>query len=426
MSSTLGLRLRLMLTLTAVAIFPILCVSYVVVRSEVDSVTRGIDFELRDAALAAQSRFAGLLDRREVAAVAAASSPRLQKALQTHSARELASFARTRHVLLDVGRRTYGHPFPNAARARVDLMSRGRAVGALVAQLPLDGATLKLVAPVETDGVRLSFARLSGRASSGTTLRLTGTTGIRAFLPAGVESGRTSAAYHRVEEAGALALLALMLLTFLLARPLLRALRWTEARASESRVDALTGIANRRALEESLAAEISRAERFHHPLAVVLLDLDRFKQTNDTHGHAAGDLLLCAVARILSATARQGDTVARLGGEELVVVLPETDLAGARQLAERLRTSIEACRVGELRTTTSVGVASWAEGDDVERLLAAADSALYRAKENGRNRVESAEPRGAAQTPAAVTTKSVAKPSRTPASSTQVTSTGLP
>lgn len=394
MTSTLGLRLRLMLTLTAVAIFPIVCVSYVVVRNEVGSVTREIDFELRDAALAAQSRFAVLLGRREVAAIAAASSPRLQKALDVRSARQLESFARSHDILLDVGGRTYGRRVPNAARARVELTSRGRAVGALVAQLPLDASTLRQVAPAETNGVRLAFARLEGRAASGATLRLTTTTGVRAFLPAGVESARTTAAYHRVEEAGALALVALMLLTFLLARPLLRALRLTEARASEARVDALTGIANRRALEEALAGEISRAERFGRPLAVVLVDLDRFKQTNDTHGHAAGDLLLRAVARILESTARQGDTVARLGGEELVVVLPETELGGARRLAERLRAGIEACRVGQMRTTASVGVATWAEGDDVERLLAAADGALYRAKENGRNRVETAGPPG--------------------------------
>jgi diguanylate cyclase (GGDEF)-like protein len=414
-----------MLTLAAVAVFPIACVSYVVVHGEVGSVARENDFELRDAALAAQSRFAGLLDRRELAAVAAASSPRLQAALQRREAGTLRRFARAHNVLLRVGARTYGRAVSNAARARVELTSRGRTVGAVVAQLPLTAPTLKRVAPSEVDGVRLSFSRLGAPATSGVTLRLTPATGIRAFLPSGIGSARTAAAYHRVEEAGALALLALMLLAFLLTRPLLRALRWTEARASEARVDALTGIANRRALEESLAAEISRAQRFGHPLAVVLLDLDHFKRTNDAHGHAAGDLLLRAVARILSSAARQGDTVARLGGEELVVVLPETDPAGARRLAERLRVAIEACRVGEMRITASFGVAARVDGDRVDSLLAAADAALYTAKENGRNRVESAS-RDAGQTPAAVTTKSVAKPSRTPTTTSQVTSAVRP
>ena len=387
---TLGLRLRLMLALTAVAIFPIVFVSYVVVRSEVGTVTSGIRFELHDAAVAAHSRFAGLVGRREVAAIGAASAPRLQSALQQHDAAALQRFATAHGVLLDVGGRTYGKPLSPAAHSRVQLMSRGRPVGSLVAQLPFDAATLKQVAPPAAHGIRFDFVRLAARPARGVTLGLGDGTGIRAFLPQRVEDARTGAAYRRVEEAGVLALVALMLLTFVLARPLLRALRWTEARASEARVDVLTGIANRRALEESLAAEISRAQRFEHQLAIVLLDLDHFKRTNDSFGHAGGDLLLSAVARLLDSAARQGDTVARFGGEEFVLVLPETDLPGARRLAERLRIAIEACRVGEMRTTGSFGVATLAAGDDVDSLLAAADAALYRAKAGGRNRVESA------------------------------------
>jgi diguanylate cyclase (GGDEF)-like protein len=191
-------------------------------------------------------------------------------------------------------------------------------------------------------------------------------------------------------EAGLLALAALMLLTFVLARPLLRAFRWTEEQASEARIDALTGLANRRALEEILAAEISRAQRFEHQLAVVLLDLDRFKDINDSFGHAAGDVMLRTVSRLLTSLARQGDTVVRWGGEEFVVVLPETDLAGAHRFAERLRRTIEAHPVGEMRTSASCGVATMVPEDTVEALLGAADQALYRAKSNGRNRTETA------------------------------------
>jgi len=383
-----------MLTLTAVAIFPIVFVSYVVVRSEVGNVTSGIRFELRDAAVAAQSRFTDLLDRREVAAAGAATSPRLQKALQHKEARELASFANAHGLLLETGGHTYGRVVASAAHARVQLMSGGRPVGSLVVQLPLDASTLRRVAAPTSRGIHFDFVRLAARPARGVTLRLADGVGVRAFLPQRVEDARTGGAYHRVEEAGLLALLALMILSFLLARPLLRALRWTEARASESRVDALTGIANRRALEEALAAEIARARRFHHPLAVVLLDLDNFKRTNDSYGHAGGDLLLRTIARILASAARQGDTVARFGGEEFVVVLPETDLVGARRLAERLRIAIESCRVDEMRTTASFGVATFAADDGILSLLAAADRALYRAKENGRNRVESFEQGG--------------------------------
>jgi diguanylate cyclase (GGDEF)-like protein len=170
----------------------------------------------------------------------------------------------------------------------------------------------------------------------------------------------------------------------------LRAFRWTEEQASEARIDSLTGLANRRAVEEILAAEISRAQRFAHELAVVLLDLDRFKEINDSFGHPAGDVMLRAVSRLLTSLARQGDTVARWGGEEFVVVLPETDPVGAQRFAERLRRTIEAHSVGDMQTSTSCGVASMLPEDTVEDLLGAADQALYLAKTNGRNRTETA------------------------------------
>jgi diguanylate cyclase (GGDEF)-like protein len=231
------------------------------------------------------------------------------------------------------------------------------------------------------------------------TLPLANQVGIRAYLPASIESHRKNAAYRRVIEAGLLALAALMLFALILTRPLLRAFHWTEKQASEARIDALTGLANRRALEEILAAEISRAQRFAHELAVVLLDLDRFKEINDSFGHAAGDEMLRAVSRLLSSLARQGDTVARWGGEEFVVVLPETDLEGARRFAERLRRTIEANSVDDMSTTASCGVAAMLSDDSVEALLGAADQALYQAKSNGRNRTESAV-RGSRPAPA--------------------------
>jgi diguanylate cyclase (GGDEF)-like protein len=390
----LGLRLRLMLTLTAVAIFPIACVSYVIVRDEVRNVTRSIDFEVHDTALAAQARFARLLDRRELHAVAAASSPRLQTAIRRNSTTSLERFARRNGLLLEVDGRTYGRRLGHAVTASVQLVSGGNAIGSIVAQLPLDAATLRQVSEGAAHGVRLAFVgpgvTRTTNAAHETTLPLAKHVGIRAYLPNRLATHRTNAAYVRVVEAGLLALVALMLLTLVLARPLLRAFRWTEEQASEARIDALTGLANRRALEEILAAEISRAERFAHPLAVVLLDLDRFKQINDSFGHGAGDVMLRAVSRLLTSLARQGDTVVRWGGEEFVVILPETELVGAERFAERLRRTIEAHSVGDMRTSASCGVATMLPDDGVEDLLGAADQALYQAKSNGRNRTESA------------------------------------
>jgi diguanylate cyclase (GGDEF)-like protein len=383
-----------MLTLTAVAIFPIACVSYVIVRDEARNVTRNAEFEVRDAAQSAQARFSRLLDQRQLQAVAAAASPALQAAIARGDTKSLARYARRNELLIQLRGRTYGHRLADAFPARAQLVSGGRDVGSVVSQLPADEATLRRLAAGASKGVQVAYVGLEGspppQEGRGVTLPLAQQVRVRAYLPSSIESHRKNAAYLRVAEAGLLALLAMMLLTLILARPLLRAFRWTEEQASEARIDALTGLANRRALEEILAAEISRAQRFAHQLAVVLLDLDRFKEINDSFGHAAGDVMLRAVSRLLTSLARQGDTVARWGGEEFVVVLPETDLAGARRFAERLRRTIEAHAVAEMKTSASCGVATMLPEDSVEELLGAADQALYQAKSNGRNRTESA------------------------------------
>jgi diguanylate cyclase (GGDEF)-like protein len=383
-----------MLTLTAVAIFPIAFVSYAIVRDEVRNVTRNIDFDVHSAAQSTQARFARLLDRRQLHAVTAASSPRLQVAIRDHDTAELERFARRNALLLEVDGHTYGQRLENAATARVQLVRGGGAgIGSVVAQVPTNAATLRRVSTGAADGVRVAFVQPGGsqpETGRGVTVPVAAHIGIRAYVLAAVESHRKNAAYLRVAEAGLLALVALMLLTLVLARPLLRAFRWTEEQASEARIDSLTGLANRRAVEEILAAEISRAQRFAHELAVVLLDLDRFKEINDSFGHPAGDVMLRAVSRLLTSLARQGDTVARWGGEEFVVVLPETDPVGAQRFAERLRRTIEAHSVGDMQTSTSCGVASMLPEDTVEDLLGAADQALYLAKTNGRNRTETA------------------------------------
>jgi diguanylate cyclase (GGDEF)-like protein len=381
-----------MLTLTAVAIFPLAFVSYVIVRDEVRNVTRTIDFEVHDAARNAQARFSRLLDRRQLQAVAAASSPGLQSAISGHDKRRLERYARRNDLLIEVGGSTYGRRLTDAVPARAQLVRGRRSIGSVIAELPLDAATLSQMSAGAAQGVRLAVLDLGGPIPSdtqqGVTLPLTQVVGIRAYLPTQLAAHRKHAAYLRVVEAGLVAIAALMLLTLVLARPLLRAFRWTEEQASEARIDSLTGLANRRALEEILAAEISRAERFKHELAVVLLDLDHFKAINDSFGHAAGDVMLREVSRLLISLARQGDKVARWGGEEFVVVLPETDLAGAQRFAERLRRTIESHAVGEMRTSTSCGVATMLSEETVETLLGAADRALYQAKTNGRNRTE--------------------------------------
>jgi diguanylate cyclase (GGDEF)-like protein len=165
--------------------------------------------------------------------------------------------------------------------------------------------------------------------------------------------------------------------------------------------EGLTGLYRREAVLEILDREWSRSVRYDRPLSIALADLDRFKWINDRHGHLAGDLVLQRVAAELRAQVRETDFIGRFGGEEFLIVLPETQMDGATRLAEKIRERIEALEiaidVGEpLRVTISIGVAGRAEvrSDGKTRarpLLQAADAALYSAKRNGRNRVEAAE-----------------------------------
>ena len=156
--------------------------------------------------------------------------------------------------------------------------------------------------------------------------------------------------------------------------------------------DPLTSLYNRATLEDRLPREVARQERYRHGLAVLQLDLDHFKKINDTHGHAAGDAVLVMVARVILAGLRSCDLAARVGGEEIVLVLPECDSARALAKAEQLRTRIQGQAVvhrgKDLRVTASFGVAVAREGSCAGSLLAAADAACYRAKKAGRNRVE--------------------------------------
>ncbi len=161
-----------------------------------------------------------------------------------------------------------------------------------------------------------------------------------------------------------------------------------------STTDELTRLANRRALARRLDREIERAQRFGHALSVVAIDIDHFKVLNDTLGHPTGDAALRAVAAELVATVRRIDTVARTGGEEFLVVLPETGFDEALDVAEKLRAQIEAQPIpgGATqpggRLTISLGVAALLPGEGADMLLVRADEALYAAKRRGRNRVE--------------------------------------
>jgi diguanylate cyclase (GGDEF)-like protein/PAS domain S-box-containing protein len=155
--------------------------------------------------------------------------------------------------------------------------------------------------------------------------------------------------------------------------------------------DVLTGAFNRRHVENVLSQEVERAERHARPLAVAILDADNFKRINDTHGHQTGDEVLRAITERCRNTVRSNDVFGRYGGEEFVIVFPETNLDEARIVAERLRAAVadEPFTVGEdtLGVTVSIGLAAYAPGHDTDKLLQRADAALYNAKQDGRNLV---------------------------------------
>jgi diguanylate cyclase (GGDEF)-like protein len=162
-------------------------------------------------------------------------------------------------------------------------------------------------------------------------------------------------------------------------------------------VDGLTGVSNRRHCEEALTSEISRADRLETTLTLVLADLDDFKAINDEHGHAAGDEVLREFAAVLRTTLRDSDLAGRWGGEEFLLLLPGADVVGGAQLADRVRSSLaERSFLGSdgavISVTCSFGVAQHHTGGDERDLFAAADRALYRAKREGKNRVELAAP----------------------------------
>ncbi|MBK1665508.1 GGDEF domain-containing protein [Rhodospirillum rubrum] len=159
--------------------------------------------------------------------------------------------------------------------------------------------------------------------------------------------------------------------------------------------DPLTGLANRRGLLDAFAAAVLTRSRAPHRLSLLVLDLDHFKRINDRYGHEAGDGVLCHVAHVIKGMLRANDLIARIGGEEFALLLPDTDLAGAREVAEKIRKAIESTALispgGSLSVTVSIGVAELdPQYPDFAALFSSADHRLYQAKKAGRNRVTAA------------------------------------
>jgi diguanylate cyclase (GGDEF)-like protein len=159
---------------------------------------------------------------------------------------------------------------------------------------------------------------------------------------------------------------------------------------AEALTDQLTGLSNYRSLTQSLDRELERSRRYGEPLSLITLDLDHLKAINDEHGHDAGNDAICLVAEVLAGAVRRFEVVARHGGDEFAVLLPNTGLADAEKLAERLRTEIGSLSLHGVSFSASIGVACREKDSpmDARELVKASDEALYRAKRNGRDRVE--------------------------------------
>jgi len=155
--------------------------------------------------------------------------------------------------------------------------------------------------------------------------------------------------------------------------------------AREARTDPLTGLANRAAWDDMLRLENARQERYERPLSVVSADVDGLKRVNDREGHAAGDGLIRAAAEVLQQTARAGDVVARVGGDEFMVLMTEADEAGARRYIRRIRAAALAASTRAGRSVRlSVGAATWRRGEDLATTVSRADRAMYASRRRAR------------------------------------------
>lgn len=204
-------------------------------------------------------------------------------------------------------------------------------------------------------------------------------------------------------DAGLLAVIVATIAYFFLVRPRDRQVRVAMAALEEARrdaeklarVDALTGVLSRRALFQTLDKEVERAKRYGAALTCLMLDLDHFKAFNDTYGHQFGDRVLQLIARVISDHCRASDHLGRYGGEEFLIILPETGIDGATMFAERVRSAVARTPLdlGEERITVSIGAAEWCDGDaSASKLISRADRALLAAKAAGRDRILASQP----------------------------------
>jgi diguanylate cyclase (GGDEF)-like protein len=383
---------------------------------EADNVTSRLGLALKAATTEMASEAAAAQEQ----ATSLASQPALQQALSTGDLRTARRLAARVPGALVIRRASPSFQRQSALIRKVDVLAHGRLLGSIAVVVPLDGALLSrlreaaplasgeglllvrgdriLAAPLRLQHVRLP--RDAHRVSlDGDSYRIAQATLVsgstEARLVALAPNAKIEASVGRARRGVVLCLAATFVALLLLGRQLaalaLAPLRHLAQQARNSTTDGLTGLANRTGFTALAAAELRRSERSDRPLALAMLDLDDFKQVNDTFGHAAGDDALRIVADVLRMAVREIDILGRYGGEEFVVLFPDTDLTGAYEAAERIRIALgrrDTTRDGRPlphTLTASIGIAA---GRNINAMIDDADRALYRAKQHGKNRVE--------------------------------------
>jgi diguanylate cyclase (GGDEF)-like protein len=393
--------------------------------------------ELASTARVAASTFSTMRANLRTRVSELAASAALQQAVLGKNEAQLRSLAASHDARIELRGRSFGTlPQEPRVTATATLARRNRAVARVTMAVPMNRSLLAVLQsatpmPKHAALVLVQNARViaggpagshidvgAGRIELGrvpffstATKLVAGNASLVAVEPVSAVSARVNAYRRRLLFAAAITLALAAGLATRLARPVARVFADLARLTNQAQTDGLTNLANRRALDERLDDEVDHAKRLGTNVAFVIADIDNFKSINDSYGHQAGDEVLRRVARTFAEAVRELDLPGRYGGEEIALVLPGTNLTGARALAEKIRRSLEELPFTTpegipFQVTASFGAACFPAQSSVEALVAAADAALYEAKRTGKNRVVTAtakrKPRGhaAADAPA--------------------------
>jgi len=377
--------------------------------------------ELASTARVAASTFSTMRANLRTRVSELAASASLQQAVLGKNEAQLRSFATSHDARIDLRGRSFGKlPKEPRVMATATLARRGHAVARVTMAVPMDRSLLAVLQsatpmPKHAALVLVQHGRLIAGGPAGTHIEVgarqievggvafystdTNLGAVNASLvavePVSAVSARVNAYRRRLLFVAAITLALAAGLATRLARPVARVFADLARLTRQAQTDGLTNLANRRTLDERLDDEVEHARRLGTHVGFVIADIDDFKSINDSYGHQTGDEVLRRVAQAFADAVRELDLPGRYGGEEIALVLPGTNLTGARALAEKIRKNLEELSVTTaegtpLKVTASFGAACFPAQPSVEALVAAADAALYDAKRTGKNRVVTA------------------------------------